>query len=472
MVNDAKRNKWITYNALTLNCYSEFTTSTEVELSPYGGRMDLDQQEAIGFLYVKRIGGQEQEQDGQEQSQPQRWSFVDPDGYLFLSCGVNSVKIDDDKEAIRLESFETEFDNNHTKWARRTYKKLVCKWGFNTLGCWSDYKAFIDAGTRVPYCPRWSFLRWYARKRPHGRVIIKPYQHPVPVFDPEFESFCDNHAKALLLTRDDPWLLGHFSDNELPLRSRDLLQRYLSQPVSDPGYLAASKWLEDRGKTRHDITESDNQEFCTLVIDRYFRIVSTAIRKYDPNHLFLGSRFNASSITQDFSYTGCGPWVDVVSINYYKRFTPEQELLTHWSKLADRPILITEFYAKGEDAPGCDNEVGAGFTVPSQKERGIFYEHYTMGLLQNPNIVGWHWFRYADEDQSNMGICGLNFEPYRPLVRSMQRINTNLYPLSDFLLTTTTTTNSSCPKLLNEPEAIETTSDMDVEDVDFDDLVA
>ena len=162
------------------------------------------------------------------------------------------------------------------------------------------------------------------------------------------------------------------------------------------------KWLEDREKTKQDITESDNQEFCTLVIDRYFEIVSMAIKKYDPNHLLLGSRFSASSITQDFSYSGCGRWVNVVSINYYKHFTPKQELLTHWSKLTDRPILITEFYAKGEDAPDCDNDVGAGCTVHSQEERGIFYEHYTMELLQNPNIVGWHWFRYAGEDQSNM----------------------------------------------------------------------
>ncbi len=60
------------------------------------------------------------------------------------------------------------------------------------------------------------------------------------VFDPGFEAFCDDYAKQLAADKDDPWLLGHFSDNELPFR-RTALKNYLGLPESDPGYKAAIK---------------------------------------------------------------------------------------------------------------------------------------------------------------------------------------------------------------------------------------
>jgi hypothetical protein len=35
------------------------------------------------------------------------------------------------------------------------------------------------------------------------------------VFDEAFEKFCDEYARQLTAQKDDPWLLGHFSDNEI-----------------------------------------------------------------------------------------------------------------------------------------------------------------------------------------------------------------------------------------------------------------
>ena len=66
------------------------------------------------------------------------------------------------------------------------------------------------------------------------------------VFDPEFEDFCRRHAQeSLSATKDDPWLLGHFSDNELPFRP-NALENYLSLPESDLGYQAAKAWWDRR----------------------------------------------------------------------------------------------------------------------------------------------------------------------------------------------------------------------------------
>jgi len=151
-------------------------------------------------------------------------------------------------------------------------------------------------------------------------------------FRPCFVSFCDEHARQLSAGKNDPWLLGHFSDNEMPLKL-EALNNYLQLPENDLGYQAAWKWLRERhgpSAKAGDITEKDLRDFSKLVVDRYFRIVSSAIRKHDPNHLFLGSRFHGATLRFPEVFKACGPYVDVVSVNYYRAWTPDRVKLKMW----------------------------------------------------------------------------------------------------------------------------------------------
>ena len=95
-------------------------------------------------------------------------------------------------------------------------------------------------------------------------------------------------------------------------------------------------------------------------------------------------------------------------------------------------------FAEGEDS-GLNNVKGAGFTVPTQKDRGHFYENFTLGLLQNKNVIGWHWFRYIDDgdlktkgQSSNKGIVNIDYQEYSELAESMKVINSQAYSLSDY----------------------------------------
>jgi hypothetical protein len=101
----------------------------------------------------------------------------------------------------------------------------------------------------------------------------------------------DDHGIHLLAaTKDDPHLLGHFSDNELPFKP-DALDKYLTLPDGDPGRKAAQAWLAARpGGAGAAVTDADREAFYTFVVDRYFRITTQAIRQVDPNHLCLGPR--------------------------------------------------------------------------------------------------------------------------------------------------------------------------------------
>ncbi len=145
------------------------------------------------------------------------------------------------------------------------------------------------------------------------------------------------------------------------------------------------------------------RDFLAYVTDRYFRIVSTAIKRYDPNHLFLGSRFHGGELNWPEVFKAAGPYVDVLAVNYYRTWTPSQQQLAIWSKCSGRPILITEWYVKGEDS-GMPNYSGAGWIVRSPtRPGGSFYQNFALGLLESKVCVGWHWFKYSDNDHIRGG---------------------------------------------------------------------
>ena len=113
-----------------------------------------------------------------------------------------------------------------------------------------------------------------------------------------------------------------------------------------------------------------------------------------------------------------------------------------WSGQTGKPVLITEWYAKGADT-GMANTGGAGWLVRTQQERGVFYQHFALGLLQSRGCVGWHWFRYADNDpddktvdpsnrDSNKGIVTARYEPWQPLLDAMKPLNERAYGLTKY----------------------------------------
>lgn len=178
-----------------------------------------------------------------------------------------------------------------------------------------------------------------------------------------------------------------------------------------------------------------------MVAGRYFEIVARAIRRVDPNHLVLGSRIHGAALRFPEVFKAAGPHLDVVAINYYNAWTPVAERMDMWVKESGRPFLITEWYAKGMDS-GMANTSGAGWTVKTQADRGLFYENFTLGLLEARGCVGWHWFKYGDNDpadtkadpsntDSNKGIVSNRYVPYTPLLAAMKRINERAYGVID-----------------------------------------
>ena len=399
---------WEKRPAVTLGEVPGFTPGQPVPLDRYGG-WTARTFRATGYFRTEHAAD--------------RWWLVDPDGCAFLSIGLCSVNLDTfDSTAVRQKY------GNTGEWARATAQALRSA-GFNTLGRWSNWAPF-RAGQPVVYTTKLSCMGDYARQRNRANGERGFPAECMPVFDPEFPDFCDRYVAALDATREDPWLLGHFTDNELPFRP-DALPNFLSLPDADVGHQAALRWLAERGRTPDAITPQDRDDFLTEVARRYYTIVAAAIRKHDPNHLVIGSRIHGRTICPAV-LRGSTP-LDVVSVNYYHHWSPEPARMAEWVEASGRPFLISEWYAMSV-APDRIPEAGAGFRVRTDEDRGRFYQNMVQGLLRVEGCVGWHWFKYGgDEAGVHKGVVDPEFNPHEPLLRQMREINREAYRLTESL---------------------------------------
>ncbi|MCP4262140.1 MAG: agarase [Planctomycetes bacterium] len=406
--------------------------SKKITYNQYGGRIDC-KAEAKGFFYPKKLAD--------------RWWFIDPDGHLYINVGVCSIRRGKSQISQKpaMEIFGT-----WEKWAQFT-TSLLAGHGFNGIGGWSDTEFLRSTSQPLAYTLSWNFMGSFGRSK---KLVWQESGHLgypnrcIPVFHPDFEKFCDEYAKQLLATKNDPWLIGHFSDNEMPIVS-DMLDRSLQLDVNNPdlryGCEAAQKWLNQRKAKQassKDITDADRQAFIVYAFDQYYRITTNAIRKYDSNHLCLGSRLHGRALRLPYIFKVAGKYLDVVAVNCYGAWQPDPERMAMWSRESGKPFIITEFYAKGHDS-GLANNSGAGWLVPTQKDRGRFYQNFTLGLLESKSCVGWHWFKYRDNNpedlstdpsnrDSNKGIIDYRYKPYATLLEDMKKLNNNVYALIDY----------------------------------------
>jgi hypothetical protein len=421
--------EWAPKETHTIAQLEGYRQKPDPECSPYGGMMGT-RFRSTGFFHTLKHNG--------------RWWLVDPDGHLCLHKAVCSVRPGNSRTF--KQAFKEEFGTEQA-WVDTT-TSFLRELGFNGTAAWSEDRLLRLATNRLVYTRMWGFMSSYAKERGVAEMGSGNHKYKgsvIYVFDPQFESFADRYARQLSTTRDDPYLLGHFSDNEMPLRP-NALDLCLQLETTEPGHQAALAWLRERkGRDQvgaDDITPADRDAFYGYYVDRYLSIVSAAIKKHDPNHLYLGIRLIGVSDNETMM-RAYAEHADVLSINWYGDWTLPKERMDKWERWTDKPFIISEWYAKGHDVPGLSNESGAGWLVKTQKERGYYYQNMTLNLLARKNNVGWHWFKYADNDpedlttdpsnrNSNKGIVNNRYQAYDDLVHAMRELNTQAYRIIEF----------------------------------------
>lgn len=433
---NAEDSVWKSYRAKTIDKLPDFNYKKDPEINKYGS-WNISKTKGTGFFRTEKIDN--------------RWWIIDPGGKLFIhkGIGVFTPGTSENQTKALTAKYESE-----EKWMSAETKFLK-EQGFNGTGAWSDVDLMRKEIAPLVYTIIVSPMGAY--KAQHKKKFGGKYEQAgwqgyrfdlAMVFDPEFDLYVEKEISKIQKYKNDKYLLGYYTDNELPWVD-DALDRHLNLlGKEETGYIAAKKWLDERkGKDANinDVTDEDRQEFTGFYFETYIKKVSEAVKKYDPNHMYLGCRFNQSldELDNPKIFEVAGKYMDIISINHYRKWEPLQSILTDWEKWSGKPFLITEWYTKGEDS-GLPNKTGAGWNVPTQADRGYFYQNFIIELLKSKACVGWHWFKYLDNDptnlktdysnrDSNKGIVNSNYEHYIPLLDKMKELNDHTYELILYL---------------------------------------
>ncbi|HWX65139.1 MAG TPA: beta-agarase [Rhodanobacter sp.] len=340
-------------------------------------------------------------------------------------------------------------------WRTRTLDRLQA-WGFNTVGNWSD--AALGLAHQLPYTRSINIAGDYAN-------VASGYDYwgrmPDP-FDPRFVQAAETAVtRASADVRDDPYLLGYFADNELAWAGSGpqgrwglavgtlagdakspakqvfiamLRKQYVApETLSAAWGIALSSWeaLNVTGfaapapNDAHSAIAADYSAWLRRYADTYFRGVADAIRRHDPHHLFLGGRF---AVNTPEAVAACAQYCDVVSFNVYADLPQHGFDATAMHQL-DKPALISEFHFGSDDR----GPFGKGVvSVWNEQQRGEAYARFVATAAADPDIVGAHWFQYADQpvtgrlldgENSHIGLVGITDISFGGFVETVSETN-------------------------------------------------
>lgn len=343
-------------------------------------------------------------------------------------------------------------------WHNVTVDRML-HWGFTSFGNWID-PAFYHMN-RFPYFAN-GWIIGNFKTVSSGNDYWSPLPDPFdPVFAERAQATVDRIAGEVA---NNPWCVGVFIDNEKSWGSMGsteaqygIVIHTLSRTDADsPTKAAFSQWLQGKYKNIkalnsawklnlshwndvkngieiNQFQEQQLADFASLLqlyAEKYFEVVSNTVKQTMPGYLYMGARFADWGMTPEIR-RAAAKYSDVVSYNYYKEginapfFNFLEEL--------DRPSIIGEFHNGSVDSgvfnPGLIHS-------ESQHDRGQMYVDYIESALDNPYLVGTHWFQYLDSpitgraydgENYNVGFISVADVPYTPLVQAAQKVNRSIY---------------------------------------------
>ena len=426
----------------------------------FGGWATGPRHEATGHFRVEKIDG--------------KWWFVDPCGNLFFSYGIDTLRHYTDRANGRLHPdwFRTPVPKNgwmsFTHWnlqkkfgeedyVARYYDFILRRldtWGVNTIGRWAAHKLTLYG--RKPYL---ILLYDTAPKVP----MVKGTDF-YDCFHPEFP---DRMLEAIQMQKreesvahslEDPMCLGYCVDNEkdfagivdkllaqsyrtCPTKAeflRDVRLRHLTLSALNAAWGTHFRVWEEFAELCRPVPgegyRADAVLFRRKWLDRYFRICRQAVKSLSPQKLFFACAFKGFRQPPDVWETAAS-YADVLSINIHAYGTAQFVPRGDGGRIVDKPILVGAFNF------GCaDRGMGSGGPTPcpNQTERARTFRRFVQGAMQNPHIVGCHYFQYRDQplvgrgdgEAYQIGFVDGCDRPYPEMIKASRIIGENLYPES------------------------------------------
>jgi hypothetical protein len=412
---------------------------------------------ATGFFRYEKVG--------------EKWWFVTPDGNLFWSLGVTGIRPKNDKTDVThvlgreyLFDYLPEKDGAYaTAWVGddkfsfyylnllRKYGKIdewrshvfdrLNRWGINTIGNWSEDSLLFQS--TIPFTKSFDTkIPGYAAG--HG---VSDFFHP------GWASAVDSVLREALRFKDNKYLLGYFVDNEQgwgkgdfsgfletlsdSSRSREVWEEMLRrkyktvEKLNQQQKTSFSSWDEVRLLKDRNLfpqLQEDIVAFETAFAAQYFSTISTGLKKYDPNHLYLGCRFTRQPKPLHIMQT-TGKYCDVITVNVYTFIAKELEI---WHEATQKPILIGEHHVP----LASERQFPPNYKCFPEDERKAYYLNYVELWAKMPFSLGCHWYQFADQhltgrstdgECQTVGLVDITDQPYRHMIEAVNSAAVKIY---------------------------------------------
>ena len=388
----------------TLSTLSGYKMEEKTLYDEYGGIMNLGiKGRATGYFHAERIDG--------------KVYIIDPIGNPYYSLAVNTINHGStaNQKKLTIEQYGSE-----EEFYAAVATDLIGNFGINsayTSGAVANAELTKNGMTIVVSTGGISsYMSTLGLSVSTGGSSEFFYNDTMNVFDPDFVTYADEKIKTAVAPYvNEPYLLGYTSDNEI-CGGDDFLARYLTIPASEPvnafSYATAWTWFcratDSLNPSLDDITPELSQEFLAFVYNRYFSIIDGAIEKYDPNHMYIGTRAHTPTKDKEGYLRAAGQYLDVITTNLYGRqnYADINRQIDKIYQYSGLPIIVSEFGMRALESVDMNGyQLGnygdtACWLFETQQQRANSYESYVLNLLESNNCVGWVLYRFRDNDQS------------------------------------------------------------------------
>lgn len=423
------------------------------ELDKYGGWSGIKGKKT-GFFHTEKINGRD-------------W-FITPEGNVFFAIALSHMYSGESETAC-----ENVYGGDRKAWLKGSFEHARAM-GFNcALGSATSPERNLNRFVDVRMAEE--LFRQNNFPFAVGVILLKhPWEfvegETLPdIFDPSYEKLIESRAAAICpryendplcmgyyygfgaFNKADQWVNHHFS---LPPGSpgRDalsdlMIRRYASDvqkfnevygtslekisDLKDKFELTYEKEYERRNypKFKKDLNEEKLKDFESIIshmCTKLYKTGHTAIRRWDKNHLILGSYIKEWALSVD-SWKKVAPYVDMIAPQHINRDISV-------NKIADAtklPIILSDEYF-GFHYPGNTGTLHAGLV--SHVARGEVYQANMMRHFKDRQVIGVTYCACMYDQggetlkkNNQNGFYSINGQPRENLIRSVTEINRAVY---------------------------------------------
>jgi len=402
---------------------------------------------ATGFFHIETINGRD-------------WP-IDPTGRAVILAGTQHIKPwGTHSDAVGYSPYGRFVATNYPSvdaWAEETLARLD-DWGFTMLG--NACALGVLAHKTLPHVRNLQMGQRVSRGDPDWYICewkYKPCSALPNVWHPDFAAACEWRAREQCAPfKDDPWLIGWFIDNELAwwgsskrIKGTGFYGVVAALPPEHGARRVLDDFLAERGlAVGANVPREVKVDFLRFYARTYYEKTVAAIRKADPNHMVLGSRYAGINGADPVVYEEAGKLCDIVTFNCYpwadldrgivldaEGGVPMTERLREYHGYAKAPLMVTEWSFPALDQ-GHPCLVGAGQRFRTQEERVEATMLFAKTLLADPHVAGYDYFKWNDQPKTgssrhapedcNYGLVNDDGVPYEGITQAFKALHADL----------------------------------------------